>query len=286
MTKSIMGLFAEWQALHRAMEHPINLSDEECEAACGRMSDLVDEMKVFGPGTAGEMAAFFYARTGGLQVICEKEDADYLLRAIEAEGRSSRSKAIPDPDIASLSISDMIDWNAVRHRVRAAGIILGASDFAETVAGQSNDQFNEDPAFTNFAATHGISIDWLVTGEGLPMLDVERVRRHPLAPAAEDETYRLIEAYRSAHAAYVAASTASDSIVIGREPTPEELAALDETGDKFCLAEVALCAYTPMTLAGGKARAELLEREAALGGFSGEEHFRALARSTAQMVKT
>jgi hypothetical protein len=183
-------------------------------------------------------------------------------------------------------MNDTIDWGAVRHRVRAAGIFLCVSEDADRVSAHTDDQLNEDPAFTNFAAKNGISIDWLVTGEGLPMLDVERVRRHRLAPAADDETYRLIEAYHSAHAAYDAASTASDSIVIGREPTPEELTALDETGDKFLLAEVALCAYTPTTVAGSKTRAELLEREAILGGFSGEEAFRALARSTAQIART
>lgn len=179
-----------------------------------------------------------------------------------------------------------INWTNVRDRVRAAGTFLNVSHEAEQVAAQTNNQLNKDPAFTNFAAAHGISIDWLVTGEGLPMLDPERVRRHPLAPAAEDETFRLIEAYRSAHDACNAASKASDYVEIGREPTPEERAAVDETGDKFCLAEIALCAYTPMTLAGSKARAELLEQAATLGGFSGEEHFRALARSTAQMVQT
>lgn len=183
-------------------------------------------------------------------------------------------------------MSDTIDWNAVRHRVRAAGIFLSVSDHAELIASQDNDQLNEGPAFTNFAVNHGISIDWLVTGEGRPMLHPERTRRHPLASAGEDETFRLIEAYHSAHAAYAAASKASDSVAIGREPTIEEWAALDEAGDKFCQAEIALCAHTPTTLAGGKARAELLEREAALGGFSGEEHFRALVRSTAQMVIT
>ena len=77
-------------------------------------------------------------------------------------------------------MSDTIDWGSVRHRVRAAGIFLGVSDFAEKVAGQSDDQLNEGPAFTNFAATNGISIDWLVTGEGRPMLDPERTRRHPV----------------------------------------------------------------------------------------------------------
>ena len=182
-------------------------------------------------------------------------------------------------------MSDPIDWNAVRHRVRAAGIFLGVSDDADRVSAHTDDQLNEDPAFTTFAAKNGISIDWLVTGEGRPMLDVERVRRHPQAPAAEDETYRLIEAYHSAHVAYGAASTASDSIVIGREPTAVELAALDETGDKFLLAEVALCAYTSTTVAGSKARAELLDQEASVRLFSGEEAFRALARSTAQMVR-
>lgn len=78
-------------------------------------------------------------------------------------------------------MSDTIDWAAVRLRVRAAGVFLGAHGDGDLVAAQTDEQLNEDPAFTNFAATHGISIDWLVTGEGLPMLHPERTRRHPVA---------------------------------------------------------------------------------------------------------
>jgi len=80
-----------------------------------------------------------------------------------------------------IDLSDIppIDWTAVRHRVRAAGIFRGASDHAEMVAAQTDDQLNEEMTFINFARTHEISIDWLVTGEGLPMLEPERTRRHP-----------------------------------------------------------------------------------------------------------
>jgi hypothetical protein len=77
-------------------------------------------------------------------------------------------------------MSDRIDWNAVRQRVRAAGIFLGVSDDAERIAEETDVQLTEDKALTDFAATNGISIDWLVTGEGRPMLDAERVSRHPL----------------------------------------------------------------------------------------------------------
>jgi hypothetical protein len=78
-------------------------------------------------------------------------------------------------------MSDRIDWSAVRQRVRAAGMFLGVLDDADRLSAHTDDQLNENPAFTNFAAKNGISIDWLVTGEGRPMLDPERVRRHPLS---------------------------------------------------------------------------------------------------------
>lgn len=81
--QSIMDLFAEWQALGQTDR--ISLSDEENEAVSDRMSGLVQSMKDIGPRTAGEMAAFVYARTLGFEVVCEEEDAKYLLDAIEAE---------------------------------------------------------------------------------------------------------------------------------------------------------------------------------------------------------
>lgn len=72
---------------------------------------------------------------------------------------------------------------ALRLFGRAAGAFLGASDHAELVTAQNDDQLNEEMTFINFARTHDISIDWLVTGEGRPMLHVERVRRHPVESA-------------------------------------------------------------------------------------------------------
>ena len=81
--------------------------------------------------------------------------------------------------MTDLSDIPPLDWAVARKRILAAGIFLGASDHAEKIAAQTDDQFNEDMAFINFARTFEISIDWLVTGEGMPMLDPERARRHP-----------------------------------------------------------------------------------------------------------
>ena len=92
--QSIMDLFAEWQALGQTDR--ISLSDEENEAVSDRMSGLVQSMKDIGPRTAGEMAAFVYARTLGFEVVCEEEDAKYLLDAIEAEQQPSVPTKIAD----------------------------------------------------------------------------------------------------------------------------------------------------------------------------------------------
>lgn len=81
-----------------------------------------------------------------------------------------------------IDLSDIppIDWAAVRHRIRAAGIFLGETEFAEKVAGMTDDQLNDEADLIVFGIYNAISIDWLVTGEGLPMLDPERTRRHPV----------------------------------------------------------------------------------------------------------
>ena len=81
--------------------------------------------------------------------------------------------------MTDLSDIPPLDWAAARKRILAAGIFLGDELMAEDLAAQSDDDLNERPELIRFARKHEISLDWLVAGDGLPMLGPERTRRHP-----------------------------------------------------------------------------------------------------------
>lgn len=97
----------------------------------------------------------------------------------------------------------------------------------------------------------------------------EPIRRHAIqfsgltaarsaSLVTEDRTEALIAEHKAAHGAFDAACKATDSVVIGREPTLKEWAVWENHQQADAAALEAICAYAPPTLAGRQMKADYL----------------------------